>query len=119
MANADRRSFENVPHLFSDLVASRRLRPMSPGALIDILSTVFARFHRAVADHGLERQDDCDAYMFAADSGAIGRTRARVADLALEMLEIVSASPHRDGYRSERQDRHQHRTGHRRRHRNA
>jgi len=61
---------------------------MSPAALIDILSTVFSRFDRASADHGLEKiKDDSDAYMVAGGlPEASGRKTRRglVADLALE-----------------------------------
>jgi class 3 adenylate cyclase len=87
--------FESVTILFSDLVGFTALAiGLPPGELIEILSTVFSRFDRAVADHGLEKIKTIgDAYMVAGGlPEPMGEHAARVADLALEMLEIVDAT---------------------------
>ncbi len=87
--------FKSVTMLFSDLVGFTALATgLPPGELIEILSTVFSRFDRAVADHGLEKIKTIgDAYMVAGGlPEPLGEHAARVADLALEMLEIVDAT---------------------------
>jgi adenylate cyclase len=87
--------FESVTILFSDLVGFTALATgLPPGELIDILSTVFSRFDRAVSDHGLEKVKTIgDAYMVAGGlPEPVDQHAVRVADLALEMLEIVSAT---------------------------
>jgi len=55
---------------------------------------VFSRFDRAVSDHGLEKIKTIgDAYMVAGGlPEPVAEHAARVADLALEMLEIVNAT---------------------------
>jgi adenylate cyclase len=86
--------FENVTILFSDLVGFTALATgLPPGKLIDILSAVFSRFDRAVAGHGLEKIKTIgDAYMVAGGlPEPVDQHAARVADLALEMIEIVNS----------------------------
>ncbi len=78
--------------LFSDLVGFTPLAAaLPPDKVLEILSTVFARFDRAVADHGLEKIKTIgDAYMVAGGlPEPLPEHTRRVAELALDMLAIV------------------------------
>ena len=87
---ADR--FPEATILFSDLVGFTALATrLSPDRILEILSTVFSRFDHAVAAHGLEKIKTIgDAYMVAGGlPEPLPDHARRVADLALDMLDIV------------------------------
>jgi class 3 adenylate cyclase/CheY-like chemotaxis protein len=87
--------FAEVSILFADLVGFTALATrLPPGRVLDILSTVFSHFDRAVADRGLEKIKTIgDAYMVAGGLPVAASDHAcRVADLALEMLDIMNMS---------------------------
>ena len=78
--------------LFSDLVGFTPLAAeLPPDKVLEILSTVFSSFDRAVAEHGLEKIKTIgDAYMVAGGlPEPLPDHTHRVAALALDMLAIV------------------------------
>jgi class 3 adenylate cyclase len=84
--------FAEVTILFADLVGFTALATkLPPERVLDILSTVFSHFDRAVAGGGLEKIKTIgDAYMVAGGLPVVAADHARrVADLALEMLDIM------------------------------
>jgi adenylate cyclase len=87
---ADRHAEATI--LFCDLVGFTPLAAaLPPHEVLDILSTVFSRFDRAVHEHGLEKIKTIgDAYMVAGGlpEPLPNHTRC-AAELALEMLAIV------------------------------
>jgi class 3 adenylate cyclase/CheY-like chemotaxis protein len=87
--------FAEVTILFADLVGFTALaNRLPPGRVLDILSTVFSHFDRAVAQRGLEKIKTIgDAYMVAGGLPIEAPDHAcRVADLALEMLDIMKSA---------------------------
>jgi class 3 adenylate cyclase len=87
---ADRHA--DVTILFADLVGFTALAAQFPAdRVLEILSSVFARFDSAVADHGLEKIKTIgDAYMVAGGlPEPVPDHPRRAAELALEMLAIV------------------------------
>jgi len=87
---ADR--FANATILFSDLVGFTPLAAeLPPDQVVEILSTVFSRFDRAVDQHGLEKIKTIgDAYMVAGGlPEPLPDHCRRIADLALDMVAIV------------------------------
>jgi adenylate cyclase len=86
--------FAEVTILFSDLVGFTTLATsLPPARVLDILSTIFSHFDRAVAERGLEKIKTIgDAYMVAGGLPVVMDDHAcRVADLALEMLDIMNS----------------------------
>jgi adenylate cyclase len=86
--------FEEATILFSDLAGFTALATgLPPNKLLEILSTVFSRFDRAVAERGLEKIKTIgDAYMVAGGlPEPVADHACRVADLALEMLDIMNS----------------------------
>jgi adenylate cyclase len=78
--------------LFCDLVGFTPLAAeLPPHEVLEILSTVFSRFDRAVGEHGLEKIKTIgDAYMVAGGlPEPLPNHTKRAAKLALEMLTIV------------------------------
>ena len=78
--------------LFSDLVGFTPLSAKSPpDKVLEVLSAVFSRFDRAVADRGLEKIKTIgDAYMVAGGLPELLPDHARrIASLGLEMQAIV------------------------------
>jgi len=92
--------FDNVTILFSDLVGFTALATgLPPGELIDILSTVFSRFDRAVAGHGLEKIKTIgDAYMVVAGiPQAVPDHALQIAQMAEDIIAAVTAYAARSG----------------------
>jgi class 3 adenylate cyclase/CheY-like chemotaxis protein len=86
--------FAEVTILFSDLVGFTKLATtLPPARVLEILSTTFSHFDRAVAKLGLEKIKTIgDAYMVAGGLPVVAVEHARrVADLALEMLDIMNS----------------------------
>jgi adenylate cyclase len=87
--------FAEVTILFSDLVGFTTLATgLPPERVLNILSTVFSHFDRAVAERGLEKIKTIgDAYMAAGGLPVTTSDHAcRVADLALEMLVVMKSA---------------------------
>ena len=103
---ADR--FDHATILFSDLVGFTVLASsFAPDRILELLSSVFESFDRAVQEQGLEKIKTIgDAYMVAGGlpEPLPDHTR-RVAALAIEMLDIHAAHARPIGCRSESPDR--------------
>ena len=86
--------FAEVTILFSDLVGFTTLATrLPPARVLDVLSTIFSHFDRAVAERGLEKIKTIgDGYMVAGGLPVVTHDHAfRVADLALEILDIMNS----------------------------
>ena len=85
--------FAEVTILFSDLVGFTTLATsLPPARVLDILSTIFSHFDRAVAG-GARLEDQDDRRCIHGRRRAAGRhgRPCLVADLALEMLDIMNS----------------------------
>ncbi|MEO8009862.1 MAG: adenylate/guanylate cyclase domain-containing protein [Betaproteobacteria bacterium] len=89
--------FADVSVMFADVVNFTRLaEELTPNQVVSFLDEVFTRFDRLAEQHGLDKIKTIgDAYMVVG-----GLTQSlpdyvdRVADMALEMIELTRSDPH-------------------------